>query len=648
MVCKARFFIAIISLWFFLFSAGASPKERYDSLQRHLAQGWNTWDTRSVLTHVLMPQGMAIELGVKASDGSSPSRYLFGDRRGDAPTLRPGRHTYDGTYTELQLDWKDASIKIETSANGQQLLILVTPLKKSHARLSVYPHTIWGRGNRVETDSTAFSISTWNKSLTIKADFGKSATEQAGNRYLISLDRPVIINLTKNKEMTPEQGRIYMDSVWQNFDRQAHNLYGEQYDSYHAMQSILGWNTIYDPTERQVITPVSRIWNSERYASTDFGGFCLYCWDTYFASMMLGTDNRDLAYANAASMTLAATESGFVPNCYYTFGFRSRDRSQPPVGSLAIWTLYEKYHDRWFIELLYPYLKKWNEWWTRERTDADGLICLGSSPYEPVTYFRSEYDSNTRYGAILESGLDNSAMYDNVPYDSDRHMLMQEDVGMHSLFIMDSRYLALIARELGQIEDAETLERQAQDYSRKLEMLWDGNTGFYYNRLTDNGRRFNRHTSPTCFYPMLAAATTPEYASIMVKSHLLNENEFWGEYVIPSLSRQDPAFHDNEYWRGRIWAPLNLLVYLGLRNYDFEGTKELFATKSEQLLLKSWKTRGYIFENYNAVTGDGDDVERSDKFYHWGALLGYISLIEHGHVRVPTLPILDVVDGVKD
>jgi len=39
---------------------------------------------------------------------------------------------------------------------------------------------------------------------------------------------------------------------------------------------------------------------------------------------------------------------------------------------------------------------------------------------------------------------------------------------------------------------------------------------------------------------------------------------------------------------------------------------------------------GYIFENYNATTGRGDDVGSSDKFYHWGALLGYISLIEQG------------------
>ena len=54
----------------------------------------------------------------------------------------------------------------------------------------------------------------------------------------------------------------------------------------------------------------------------------------------------------------------------------------------------------------------------------------------------------------------------------------------------------------------------------------------------------------------------------MIEKHLLNPEEFWGQWVIPSIARNDPAFHDQDYWRGRIWGPMNYLVYLGLRNYD--------------------------------------------------------------------------------
>lgn len=44
--------------------------------------------------------------------------------------------------------------------------------------------------------------------------------------------------------------------------------------------------------------------------------------------------------------------------------------------------------------------------------------------------------------------------------------------------------------------------------------------------------------------------------------------------------------------------------------------------------MKGWREGRYVFENYNSVSGDGDDVNNGDKFYHWGALLGYMSILE--------------------
>ena len=163
-----------------------------------------------------------------------------------------------------------------------------------------------------------------------------------------------------------------------------------------------------------------------------------------------------------------------------------------------------------------------------------------------------------------------------------------------------------------------------------MEMLWDEAQGFYYNRHTDNGE-LNRRISPTNFYPMLGAVPTHSRAKRMIEEHMLNPDEFWGDWILPSTPRNDPAFEDNVYWRGRIWAPLNFLVYAGMSRYDMGEVQRLFADKSEALLLKSWLTNRYVFENYNSVTGVGDDVRSSDKFYHWGGLLGFIALIESGY-----------------
>jgi hypothetical protein len=73
---------------------------------------------------------------------------------------------------------------------------------------------------------------------------------------------------------------------------------------------------------------------------------------------------------------------------------------------------------------------------------------------------------------------------------------------------------------------------------------------------------------------------------------------------------------------------MNYLVYLGLRNYDVPQVRRALAQNSLNLVQKEWGEKGHLHENYNAVTGEGDDVTNSDAFYHWGALLGLIEWTE--------------------
>ena len=58
-----------------------------------------------------------------------------------------------------------------------------------------------------------------------------------------------------------------------------------------------------------------------------------------------------------------------------------------------------------------------------------------------------------------------------------------------------------------------------------------------------------------------------------------------------------------------------------------------FARESYQLFLKEWSEKGHVHENYNAILGTGDDVTSSDRFYHWGALLGYVEYLEEGPAK---------------
>lgn len=53
----------------------------------------------------------------------------------------------------------------------------------------------------------------------------------------------------------------------------------------------------------------------------------------------------------------------------------------------------------------------------------------------------------------------------------------------------------------------------------------------------------------------------------------------------------------------------------------------MLKKKSADLILKEWTECGHVHENYDPETGEGCNNPRSDKFYHWGGLLAYMSLI---------------------
>ena len=332
------------------------------------------------------------------------------------------------------------------------------------------------------------------------------------------------------------------------------------------------------------------------------------------------------------------TESGFVPNMACGSGVSSRDRSQPPVGSMVIHALYRKFGEKWLLEEVVDDLLQWNQWFYDNRRLPGGALTWGSNPYKPYADNRWESDGvNDRFGASLESGLDNSPMYDHIPFNKDTHLLCLADVGLTGLYILDCECLSRIAAELGLSKEATLLSRRAEETKAALESLWDASFGMYLNRRTDTDL-FEKRLSPTHFYALFSDCVSDDRLVRIIDEHFMNPEEFYGQWILPSIARNDPAYPDQDYWRGRIWAPMNFLVYLALcrhRHPAAEKARKILAEKSEALLLKEWLEHGHVHENYCANTGEGCNVVNSDRFYHWGALLGLIALMESGFVPVP-------------
>lgn len=599
-------------------------------LGQGLATGWNTWNTRSVLSHVRLPEGIAINLGFKHYAGGDYLKEALIGRRGEHDEkIHPGLRTYDGRFTELRIDWKGCSWRVQSATDGDDLVLLVSPLGPAPRRAPLVVAELGLLWNRPGTLACAFDVLEARTSSHSVLVFGTSPGVRepyiwAQGPYLaLSADRAAGICTGRARTLAELEAVVDRARALRRAESQ---VFGELADVRDAMQTCLAWDTVYDPLFDRVISPVSRIWN------VNWGGYVMFCWDSYFAAAMAAVDNKELAYANALAVTREGIGAGFVPNFVSPSGYHSRDRSQPPVGALIVLQVYRRHREKHFLRALFDDLLAWNRWWPRHR-DIDGLLAWGSHPYEPVVGNRGEVRTvNERFGAALESGLDNAPMYDDTPFDTERHVLQLQDVGLNALYVADCEALAEIAAVLGRDDEATELRGRCEAYRNGMQRLWDEKTGLFLNRRTDTGV-FERRLAPTHFYPLMAGVPTHGQAARMINEHFFNPEEFWGEWILPSCARNDPAYPEQDYWRGRIWAPMNFLVYLGLRRYDLPAARRALVDKSKALLLKEWRERGHVHENYCANTGSGCDKPNSDAFYHWGGLLGLIAVMEQEEHR---------------
>jgi putative isomerase len=626
-------------------SSGGEPSANYRQVQQRLAHGWNTWDVNSVSTEVLLPEGLAIHAGLKHNTTEGDDAFLkdalIGRLAPEAEQVFPGPHSWDGRYTDLRISWKGHTWRMQSAHEGGELVLLATPLQSTSD--SALPATIvfsvdflWNKAGTtlrhsdfIETHGASGMLAIYCTCTTKLANADNEYIDLpiGGPYFAADLIRPVGISTGTRRTVGEIEAVI---AHQQSAYRQSIAAASRNAPILDAIQTALGWDTIYEPSRHRVVSPVSRVW------SEHWGGYVIFDWDTFFAATMAAIGDRDLAYADAIETLRESTAEGFVPNYARSGDWKSSDRSEPPVGSITVLGLYKKFHERWLLDEAFSSLLRWNRWWSEHR-DIQGYLVWGSNgEYKP-----SNLDDNsrgTREGAILESGLDNSPMYDSATYDSQSHLLEFADVGLMSMYIADCDALREIAETLNKPAEVKELKDRAARYRATLSTLWDERTGIFLNKDLHTGE-FSTRLSPTNFYPMLAHAATSDQATSMIDKHLLNPKEFWGEWVIPSIARNDPAFGDQNYWRGRIWGPMNYLVYLGLCNYDDPTVRGELAEKSYRLFLKEWSEKGHVHENYNAITGTGDDVRSSDRFYHWGALLGYVEYMERSQDReVANLP----------
>jgi len=543
---------------------------------------------------------------------------------------RFGPHMEDGSYFDLDLFYLDFDFTLSFASDGDAFVMELNPLQKGRCDIDFYisPLLLWGKEGTISAGNDTVSVKTAECEYTIKIEGCLDSDVKIYTELLgIPVKADKSVRLLCN--ISSDTARRLIKEKRAECEKTMHRSGGWLKDASDVMWKALIWNTIYEPVKERICVPVSRAWC--RRNGRGFGSYVLFEWDTFFASLMGAALSKQTAYQQIEAICAEVTDAGMIPN----FGSQrggSPDRSQPPVGSYCVLKLYRQFGDRVLLEKYYPLLLKWNRWWFKHRDgNGDGLLEWGSDPI-PDGVERGFYDNGgTMLAAMYESGLDNSPMYDDVTYNEGTHTMELNDVGLNALYALDCQSLASMAEILGRDKDAEELSKE---YDRMKELInsnmYDSKVGMYCNTFWDGKKDYR--FSPTNFYPLLAGIANPEQATAMIERHLLNEDEFWGEFIIPSIAKNAEGYYDQDYWRGRIWGPMNYLVYEGLRRAGKTCESRIFAEKSFDLFMREWENENHIHENYNSITGDGDDKINADPFYTWGALLAYLPVCEYIYI----------------
>ena len=302
----------------------------------------------------------------------------------------------------------------------------------------------------------------------------------------------------------------------------------------------------------------------------------MWLWDNAMHSLAYRHVDPKLARDQIRGMLAHQLPTGMLPDAVYDEGVISTidhpiigEVTKPPLFAWAALKLHETDPDPDFLKEIYVPLIHCNAWWLHMNDDdGDGLA---------------------QYNHPYSSGLDDSPLWDKgMPVES-------PDINTYLCVQMGS--LAVIAEILGLQTESNMWRKRAEAIvKRMIQDFWDEEAGLFW--ALHNDERIPVVT-PFNLYPIWSGQL-PDHIRDRVLAHLTNPDEFWGEYPIPTVAKNDPKYDPKTMWRGPTWANINYFFVEALEQID----KFALASELREKTLELIMNQGVIAEYYDSQTGD--------------------------------------------
>jgi alpha,alpha-trehalase len=354
----------------------------------------------------------------------------------------------------------------------------------------------------------------------------------------------------------------------------------------------------------------------------------MYGWDSFFISLGLIRDGKtDLARDMADNFLYEIREYGTILNANRTYYL---SRSQPPFLTEMLLAVFERTHDRKWLEDAVPAIEKYYRYWTTEPhlTPTTGLSRYfdsgdgpapevvaaegdlhGRNEYDLIAqYFSShrvtDYDASQYYDAstgkltaafykgdrsMRESGFDPSNRFG--PFSAD--IVHYNPVCLNSLLYAMEVQTAQILDTLSHPREAARWRERARDRAARIDRyLWDSDSGLYFDYNFAEGK-VRRYPFLTTFYPLWTGVASHEQADRVVHS-------------LPLFERpgglQTSTTRSGDQWDAPFgWAPLQWIAVQGLRRYGYQREADRISKSFLSLVVQEYEKHGTIVEKYDVV-----------------------------------------------
>lgn len=344
-------------------------------------------------------------------------------------------------------------------------------------------------------------------------------------------------------------------------------------------------------------------------------------WDSVFAAMGFAEHDMDRAWTEIETLLSGQWPNGMVPHILFhkvdpsyfpgpdIWGgvgpMPSSGISQPPIAATFVRWLLEKdaaFEDR--ARAIVPRLIDWHRWFMTWRNEGGAIVV--THPWETGRDNCPDWDET--FAAIEPLGIEDYYRRDTRHvveeerprrWDYDRYLYLVKlgadcgwdeahlrgvtpfrvaDPTMTFTLLRSTRDLVALAKRFGIATDEIT--GWIGEMEIGSERIWNEEAGTYDCLDIRSGK----HTGVVS-----NASFLTWYAGVGDDRMLDQYDRIAGltRYFVPSTDPEHPAYEPKRYWRGPVWAMMNMLIATGLREAGHEARAEALRENTRDLIAEN-------------------------------------------------------------